>query len=112
MVSLDPEEEIVPSKRPATLPRNFECQYSSKQLRSQRGQGLIEYLVIVALMGVATIAIVRVMGQTVSSRFATITYALQGQRRQVSSDRVEDTHHKKKDLGDFFEGVGDRGPGN
>lgn len=73
---------------------------------NQRGQGLVEYLVIVALMGVATIAIVRVMGQTVSSRFATITYALKGEKRAVEAERIEDGHHKKKDLGNFFDGVG------
>ena len=79
--------------------------------RDSRGQGLIEYLVIVALMGVATIAIVRVLGQTVASRFASVTYALQGQRKAVSAERVDESHHKKKDLSDFFDGVGN-GAGN
>ncbi|MES2964886.1 MAG: hypothetical protein V4760_13425 [Bdellovibrionota bacterium] len=75
-------------------------------IKNQRGQGLVEYLIIVALMGVATIAIVRVMGQTVSSRFATITYALQGVKRSARAEQVEDGHYKKKDLGNFFDGVG------
>lgn len=75
-------------------------------VKNQKGQGLIEYLVIVALMGVATIAIVRVMGQTVSSRFATITYALQGVKRSAQAEQVDDGTYKKKDLGNFFDGVG------
>lgn len=79
-----------------------------KTLHNQKGQGLVEYLVIVALMGVATIAIVRVMGQTVTSRFASITYALQGVKKSVAAERVEESHYKKKDLGDFFDGVGSR----
>jgi Flp pilus assembly pilin Flp len=78
---------------------------------NERGQGLIEYLIIVALMGIATIAIVRVMGQTVASRFASVTYALQGKKKQVSPERIDEGTYKKKDLGDFFEGVGDRGSG-
>ena len=40
---------------------------------NQRGQGLVEYLIIVALMAVATIGIVRVLGQTVSAKFASAT---------------------------------------
>lgn len=84
-------------------------EHLSQALRNQRGQGLIEYLVIVALMGVATIAIVRVMGQTVTSRFASVTYALQGKRKQVTPEKVEESYHKKKDLSDFFDGVGSKG---
>ncbi len=75
--------------------------------KNQRGQGLIEYLVIVALMGVATIAIVRVLGQNVASRFASVTYALQGVKKSGARTEVEEGQLKKKDLGNFFDGVGD-----
>lgn len=78
-------------------------------LSNQRGQGLIEYLVIVALMGVATIAIVRTMGQTVSARFASVTYALQGKSKSVRMDDIEAGQYKKRDLGNFFDGAGDKG---
>jgi Flp pilus assembly pilin Flp len=78
-----------------------------RRLSNERGQGLIEYLVIVALMGVATIAIVRVMGQTVSSRFASITYALQGKKKAVEVESIDSGLYKKKDLGNFFDGVGE-----
>lgn len=88
-----------------------QMKFLKHSVNDQRGQGLIEYLVIVALMGVATIAIVRTMGQTVSSRFATITYALQGKKKQVTFDRIEKESYKKRDLGDFFEGAGERGSG-
>ena len=76
------------------------------KFKNQRGQGLIEYLIIVALMGVATIAIVRVMGQTVSSRFATITNALRGHKDEAPAESVDESLYKKKDLGNFFDGVG------
>jgi pilus assembly protein Flp/PilA len=76
---------------------------------NQKGQGLIEYLIIVALMAVATIGIVRVLGQTVSAKFATATYALQGTRKTVRVESVDDSLHKKKDLGNFMNGVGDGG---
>ncbi len=78
-----------------------------KVVRNNRGQGLIEYLVIVALMGVAAIAIVRVLGQTVNSRFASISYALRGEKKSVQAEKIDESYYKKKDLGDFFNGVGD-----
>ena len=73
-------------------------------IKNQRGQGLIEYLIIVALMGVATIAIVRTMGTAVEGKFATITEALQGDKKshkvQVGADL-----YKKKDMSNFFDGI-------
>lgn len=78
-----------------------------KAVRNQRGQGLIEYLIIVALMGVATIAIVRVMGEVVSKRFAGISAALQGQTKNQTATINESTY-KKRDLGDFLNGVSNK----
>lgn len=75
---------------------------------NQRGQGLVEYLILVALMGVATIAVVRVMGQAVQSRFATITHALQGEKK-TKKVQVEESNYKKRDLSDFMDGVSQKG---
>ena len=72
--------------------------------RNERGQGLIEYLIIVALMAIATIAVIRVMGQSVSAKFASVTYALQGEKKSIKP-RIDESHYKKKDLGNFFDGV-------
>ena len=47
-------------------------------LRNNKGQGLIEYLIIVALVGVATIGMVRILGNTVERQLAKITNGLQG----------------------------------
>ena len=73
-------------------------------LRNQRGQGLIEYLIIVALMGVATIAIVRTMGTAVAGRFASVTDAIQG-KKSSHTISVDEDLFKKKDMGNFFDGV-------
>lgn len=72
------------------------------------GQGLIEYLIIVALVAVATIGVMRVVGQSVSSRFATISEALQGRKKTFSVETIDDSQVGKKDLGDFMNGVGGR----
>lgn len=78
---------------------------ATKQVKNQRGQGLIEYLIIVALVAVATIGVVRVLGQAVSSRFNTVTYALQGKKKVTQIDNLDDNQLKKRDLGDFMNGV-------
>ena len=79
---------------------------------NQKGQGLIEYLIIVALMAVATIGIVRVLGQTVTAKFASATYALQGTKKSVRVETIDESLHKKKDLGDFMNGAGSNGHDN
>ncbi len=77
-----------------------------REFRDQGGQGLIEYLVIVALMAVATIGIVRALSQTVSAKFASATYALQGSRKSAKADSVDESLYKKKDLSNFINGAG------
>ncbi len=71
---------------------------------NNKGQGLIEYLIIVALIAVATIGIVRVVGQNVSVQYANISRALGGQSYQLQADKPEEKMYKKKDLGDFLQG--------
>ena len=74
--------------------------------KNSKGQGLTEYLIIVAIMAVATIGIVRVLGNTVSVQFANITNALQGKQKQkIQADAVEENHYKKKHLGNFINGA-------
>jgi len=76
---------------------------------STRGQGLVEYLILVALISVATIAVVRVVGQALNSKLASVAYALQGQRRKPAVDQITEAQLKKRDLGDFMNGVGRAG---
>ena len=79
----------------------------NKILRSKKGQGLIEYLIIVALIAIATMGIMRVMSQSVSAKFAKITQSLQGTNNTVDirTEEIQEQHFKKKDMGDFFYGT-------
>lgn len=79
--------------------------------RNQRGQGLIEYLIIVALMGVATIGIVRALGQTVSAKFASTAMALQGSQKRAAVESIDSSLYEKKDLSNFVNGAAE-GKGN
>ena len=80
-----------------------------KKKWNQRGQGLIEYLILTALMGVATIGIIRVLNQTVKARFASAVYALQGNPKKVKTDSLKEQDYKKSDLSDFMNGAASKG---
>jgi pilus assembly protein Flp/PilA len=80
----------------------------SKQiLRSKKGQGLIEYLIIVALIAIAAMGIMRVMSQTVQAKFAKVTQTLQGGGNTIDIrvEQIDESHFKKKDMSDFFHGT-------
>lgn len=78
-----------------------------KLLKNQKGQGLIEYLIIVALMAVAAMGIVRVLSQTVDVQFAKVTASLQGRKAniQLQNPDIQAVDIKKKDMSDFFHGT-------
>lgn len=78
-----------------------------KLIQNQRGQGLIEYLIIVALIAVSAIAVVRVVGANVSVQFANIAKALgSGDDYQIQAKKVEESLYSKKDLSNFMKGSG------
>ncbi len=78
-----------------------------KFIFNQKGQGLIEYVILVALVGVATIVMVRKLQHTVTVNLANITHALQSNsaKRKESFERVEDSDLRKKDFSDFMNGT-------
>jgi pilus assembly protein Flp/PilA len=79
----------------------------SKFAKNENGQGLIEYLIIVALMGVAAISVVRVLSQNVESRFANVALTISGSSKpKARAEAVEESDYKKKDLSNFFDGAG------
>jgi len=64
-------------------------QIISKQ--TQRGQGMTEYIVIVALIAVAAIATYQFFGQTVRSQTAGIARELSGQDASAAIQASKDT---------------------
>lgn len=70
----------------------------------QKGQGLIEYIILVALVAVGSIGVVRVLGQTTTAQLSNITLSLQGgnNRAKVNSSQVTESLYSKKDLSDFM----------
>ena len=84
----------------------FPLKISKSNLNNQRGQGLIEYLIVVALIAVATIGVMRFVGQSVGSKFAEIGYALDGTKKEVAIEKPSESVLKKRDLSNFMNGVG------
>ena len=72
--------------------------------RDERGQGLVEYLIVVSLMAVASIAVVRALSEVVQSRFKMVAHGLQGDDRKHKV-RLDDSLSKRRDLGNFSDGV-------
>jgi len=78
-------------------------------IKNQRGQGLIEYLIIVALVGVATITVMKVIGQNVRAQFARVSNAIQGKNsKDVETTQIRESQYKTRDMGDFFRGADTR----
>ena len=68
-------------------------------LRSERGQGLSEYLIIVALVAVAAIGVVTVFGRDIRELFAGTTDSLAG--NQASNTARKATVKANKNLKTF-----------
>jgi Flp pilus assembly pilin Flp len=74
-------------------------------LKSQKGQGLIEYLLIVALMSVAAIAVLRVVSTNIRAQFANVSNAIQGKENKARTQDVEKSMFETKDMSDFMNGA-------
>lgn len=78
----------------------------AKPIQNQKGQTLIEYLIIVALVGVGSIALMKAVGQNINAKFAGVVYALGG---TVEGDRkastVSENMYRNRDMRDFVNGT-------
>lgn len=90
-------------------------QYKLKHIlnfgKNQAGQSLIEYLIIVCLVCVASISVLRVLSQNITAKFSQVSNTIQGKKAShggVQMDEIKETHYKKRDLSDFFQGAASR----
>lgn len=82
-------------------------------LKNQRGQTLIEYLIIVALVGVGSIALMRAVSQNINAKFAGVVHALGGNvEGGRTSIKVTENMYRSRDLKDFVGGARKGSKGN
>ena len=71
-----------------------------KLFRSESGQGMSEYLIIVALIAVAAIGIVSIFGKDIRELFAASTGALAGQSTTNAATKGDAGKKTLKDFGE------------
>ena len=68
----------------------------------RRGQGMTEYIIIVALVAIAAIGVVTIFGDNIRDLFAGATNALAGESSvSVESETSRSTHTETKNLKNF-----------
>lgn len=73
-------------------------------LRNQCGQGLIEYLIVVALMSVACVFVMSALNKTVQVSYGNVIRKLQdSKQRPFQHEQIEESDLRRRDLGNFFE---------
>ena len=79
-----------------------------RTLKGQSGQGLTEYLLIVALIAVAAIGVVTVFGQDIRQLFAGTTDSLAGNQSKNTAIKANVKANKSlKDYGTYNAAKGD-----
>ena len=77
-----------------------------KQKMPQLGQGMTEYIIIVALIAIAAIAIYGLFGDTIRGQMGVMTEELAGQTASTSvADPDTSAANKTRGLKDFSEGT-------
>ncbi|MBC7741968.1 MAG: hypothetical protein H7061_07215 [Bdellovibrionaceae bacterium] len=79
--------------------------FFTKPVKNQRGQGMIEYLILVALIAAGTIGVVKVVGQNVRIQYENINRVLGAKKStQLDSKNANDNQLNQKDLSNFMDG--------
>jgi len=71
----------------------------------KRGQALTEYLILTALIAVASISVVQVMSTNLRRKLSSVSEAIRGESREFQGIKIEDKHYKVYDMGDFQKGI-------
>lgn len=76
-----------------------------KRILNKSGQGLIEYLVIVALIGVASFGIMKVISQNLRFHYTQIAETLGSKSdERPAKAEIRKSHFESKDFNNFWEG--------
>lgn len=70
--------------------------------KKQKGQGLMEYLVLVSLIAISSIAVVSLVGTNIKELYANVSQSLNG-RSKVSVTEVKKSDYQRRWMNDFTE---------
>ncbi len=74
----------------------------SSSIRNQRGQTLIEYLIIVALVGIGSIGLVKAVSKQVNAKFSHVLKSLDGKvTGSITNANVSTASYKNMDMSNF-----------
>lgn len=81
--------------------------FSKDKRKTKIGQGMTEYLIIVALVAVGSIAIIRTLGGSLRTGFAKITMGIQGKGNpsSIRDPKISKSQYKRNDMSDFTNGA-------
>jgi len=81
--------------------QNQKMKKSLSSRRRQRGQGMTEYIIIVALIAIGTIVFVTVFGNNIRALFGTAANAIAGNQGTTLQGQTLEEDSAKKTLKDF-----------
>jgi len=77
--------------------------------KNSRGQSVIEYVILVALVAVASMGMVRLLQKSIKVNLANVVHALQSDgKRRETHERVSEDDLRKSDFSDFMNGAAAR----
>jgi pilus assembly protein Flp/PilA len=76
---------------------------SKKQLRKARGQGMTEYIIIVALIAIAAIGVITLFGDNIRKLFGASAAALAGNSSVANDGASSNDQLNKKTMKSFAE---------
>ena len=75
-------------------------------IKNSKGQGMVEYMILVALIAAGTIGVVRVVGYNIGIQYENINRALGSKNAtQLQTQSADQSILNKKDLSDFLQGT-------
>jgi len=77
-------------------------------LRNQSGQGLIEYIILVALVAVAAISFVKIFQKNLNTQLANVTNSISGKKYRKHTGETIEGSVDQKDFGNFMNGANSR----
>lgn len=76
---------------------------------SRSGQAISEYMILIALISVGSIAVLQVLSSNLQSRLGIVSEALRGEKKKLSGQALTKEHYSIRDLGNFQDAMQNSG---